>query len=219
MGLRKLGAGCPTGPALPPGRWLGLGGTCTPALASHFQCVLSVRRQSNRGRGYFAGSVLARVSNVGELSFGAWRVRNVDDQRDTKLADRPLSSNQTGSPDGFPGRRYASGGEQGIERASAGSAGAGERVERAGAVGAHEAFAGIARSGNLARPPATGVCGDSDSVGSAGGHGEVANQSRTHRIGKDFAANGSEAVMKTGGSKKSLVFRGAGNRLPLGVES
>ena len=35
MGLRKLGAGRPTGPAMPPGRRFGLGGTCAPSYASH----------------------------------------------------------------------------------------------------------------------------------------------------------------------------------------
>ena len=219
MGLRKLGAGCPTGPALPPGRWLGLGGTCTSALASHFQCLLPVRRQSNRGRGHFAGGILARISDIGKLSLGARGICDVDDQRDKKFADRPLPPDEAGSPDRFFGRCHAGSGEQGISRAPARSAGTGERVERASAIGAHQAFAGVTRGGDFARPATIRVCGDSAGVGSAGRHGKVSNQSRTNRIGKDFAANGSEAVMRTGGSKKSLLFQGAGNTLPLGVES
>jgi hypothetical protein len=218
MGLRKLGAGCPTGPALPPGRWLGLGGTCTSALAPDLQCMLSVRRQSNRGRGYFAGSILAGVPDAGELSVGTRRICNVDDQRDQKFADRPLSQNQAGSPDGLAGRCHAGSGEQGIERATPGPAGAIERIKRASAIGADKTFAGVARGSDFARPAAIGVRGDSAGIGGAGRHGEVSNQSRTHRIGKDFAADGSKAVMSTGGNKENLVFRGAENSLPVGVE-
>ena len=77
MGLRKLGAGCPTGPALPPGRWLGLGGTCAPPLAPHFQCVLPLRRQPHRSRGYFPGSFPARIPDSRQLPLGTRRFVSV----------------------------------------------------------------------------------------------------------------------------------------------
>ena len=218
MGLGELGAGRPIGPALPPGRWLGLGGTCTSSLASHLQCVLPIRWQPNRSRGHYTGSVSASISDACELSFGAWRIRNVDDQRDKKSVDRSLSPDQTGQADRFLGRCHAGGGEQRIHGTAARSAGAAERVERTSAGRVDKTFAGVARSGDFERFAAVRVCRDTGSAGGAGRDGKVSHQPRTDRTGKDSAANGSEAVMRTGRKARNLVIVMAEVGLPLGVE-
>jgi hypothetical protein len=218
MGLGELGAGRPIGPALPPGRWLGLGGTCTSSLAPHFQCVLSIRWQPNRSRGHYARSVSASVPDAGELPVSARRVCNLDDQRDKKPADRSLSANQTRPSDRFTGRRHASNGEQGIRRAATGPASAAERVERSGTERINKAFARVARGSNFERFAAVGVCRDSGTAGGAGGDREVSDQPRTDRIGKDPATNGSETVMRTGTETRNLIIVRAEISLPVGVE-
>jgi hypothetical protein len=218
MGLRKLGAGCPTGPAMPPGRWLGLGGTCAPAYASSLQRMLPICGQPKRSRGHFPGSVSSRVPDAGKLSFRAWGLCDLDDQRDQEFVDRSLPEDEARSHHRFPGRCHARGREQGIFRAASGRAGAAGRIERAGAGGADEAFAGTAGSGNFAGPATTGVCGDSRSIERAGRNSEVTDQSGKDRVGTDPATNGSEAVMKTGYGIKSLVFAGVEMEVSLGVE-
>jgi len=218
MGLKKLGAGCPTGPALPPGRWLGLGGTCAPTLAAHLQRMLPIRRKPDGSRGHLSGGFSTSLPDDWQLSLGARRICDVGDQRDSQSVDRSLPQNQARPANRFARRRDARRGEQGIGGTSARPASTGERVERASAIGPDETLSRVARSSNLARPAATRVRGDSASAGSTGRDSEVADQSRANRVGKDFATNGSEAVMRTGGNKRNLVFLGAGIRLPMGIE-
>src|ERR1700676_5646498 len=90
----NVGAGCPTGPAMPAGRRFGLGGACTPSHAPHLQHLLSVYGERHGGGGPVAGRVSAGVSDARELSFGAWWFCDVGDQRDAELADRSLPANQ-----------------------------------------------------------------------------------------------------------------------------
>jgi hypothetical protein len=219
MGLRKIGAGCPIGPAMPPGRGLGLGGACASAFAPSLQRVLPIRRQSHRGRRYFAGGFLACVPNARELSFGAWGLCDVDDQRHTKPVDRPLPSNQKGPRDIFSRRFHGGGREQGIGGAAAGRASAARRTERAGAVSADPALARVTRSCDFARPAAVGVCGNSAGARSARGNGEVTHQPRAYRACAYIATNGCEAVMKLRTNARNLVFVEATVALPVGVES
>ena len=59
-----------------------------------------------------------------------------------------------------------------------------------------QAVAGIAGGGCLARLAATRLCGDSAGTGSAGRNCKVPDQPGPHRVGKDFAADGSRAGRK-----------------------
>jgi hypothetical protein len=141
MGLTTLGAGCPTGPAMPPGPWLGLGGTCAPPLAPDLQRLLSVHRQSNRSGRFVAGSFYARVQDLGKLPLGARRLCDVGNQRDAKLADRSLPAHQAGSHYRFARRQDARGREQAIERAASRRIGLTGRIERASAKRVDKTFA------------------------------------------------------------------------------
>src|SRR5208337_4778280 len=87
MGRRKLGAGCPTGPAMPPGRWLGLGGTCASAYQAHLQYLLPICGEPHGSPRFVARGFPSSVPDVGELPVGARRLRNLDDQRDAQSAD------------------------------------------------------------------------------------------------------------------------------------
>ena len=195
IGAKQLGAGCPTGPAMPPGRRFGLGGVGASPYAPHIQLVLPVHREWHGSRRPLSGSVLEGVPDVGKLSSGTRRVCNLDDQRDTEPADRPLPSNEAGPHHRFAGRRHAGGGEQRVGGASPRPASAAWRVERASADGFNQTLTGVTGSGNITRLAATGICGDSTEPGSAGGYGKVTDQSGTYRIGTNFATNGSTAIM------------------------
>lgn len=195
MGLRKLGAGCPTGPAMSPGRRLGLGGTCASPLASHIQHLLPVHRQPYGSRRSGPGCVPTGIPDIGKLPLRARRVCDLGNQRDAEFADRPLPEDEARSDYRFAGRCDAGGGEQRGFGAAAGSAGVAGRVERASAESFDSAFTGIARGGNLARLAAIGVCRDSECAVGAGRHGEVADQSRKDRTGTHPATNGSAASM------------------------
>ncbi len=194
IGAKQLGAGCPTGPAMPPGRRFGLGGTGASSYAPDIQPMLPVYREWNGGRGSLSGSISASVPDAGELSLGARRICDVDDQRHAKPADRPLSPNQARPNNGFTGRCNASGGEQRIGRPSARRAGTFGRVERASASCIDQAFAGVTRGSYFAGLAATGLCGNSTKSGSARRYRKVTNQPGTYRIGTDFAADGSRAI-------------------------
>src|SRR5690348_3549304 len=85
-----IGSGRPTGPAMPKGRWAGLGGTRAPALAASLQPLLSLYEQFERSRGFVAGSVLADLSDPGELSHGLRRFSDVADQRHAQSAGGSL---------------------------------------------------------------------------------------------------------------------------------
>src|SRR5271165_2252134 len=91
-GAKQLGAGCPTGPTMPPGRWIGLGGTGASSHAPDFQPLLPIHRERNGRRGPVSGSVSASVSDPVELSISTRGVCDLDDQCDEKLADRSLSA-------------------------------------------------------------------------------------------------------------------------------
>ncbi len=218
MGLRKLGAGCPTGPAMPPGRWLGLGGTCASAHAANLQHLLSICRESHGSRGFDARCVPSRVPDIGKLPLGTRRICDVDDERNAQPADRSLPADEARPHNGFTGRQDAGGGEQSDVGAETRRIGALGRVERAGAKCADAAFAGIAGGGGLARPAATRVCRNTKCAGGAGRHGEVADQPRKDRVGEDLAADGSEAGMTKGVTMSLAVEVTAGTTLPMGVE-
>ncbi len=204
IGAEQLGAGCPTGPALPPGRWFGLGGTGASTYAPDLQFVLPIYREWHGGRGPFSGSISEGIPDAGKLSIDARRICNVDDERHPKSADRSLSANEAGSDYGFAGRCDAGSGEQRVVRAASRRTGAAERVERAGADGTHETLAGIAGSGYIARLAAAGLCRDSAEPGGTRRNSKVAHQPGTYRIGTDFAANGSAAIM----SGRKIVMAG-----------
>lgn len=205
MGLRKLGAGCPTGPAMSPRRRVGLGGACTSTYAPDLQHLLPVHGEPNRGRRFVAGRFSAGVQDVAELSFRAWGLWNLGYERDAKPADRSLPENQAGPVDGFAGRQNAGGREQRVGGTQAGPASVAGRVERTSTKGIDAAFAGIARGGDFAGSAAAGIRGDSSGAGSTGRNGQVTNQSRAHRTGAYIAGNGSEAVVK--GGRRILVLR------------
>src|SRR5262249_29832404 len=82
-----VGAGCPTVPAMPPGRRLCLGGACASPFASHIQHLLQVYRQPNGSRGLVAGCVPSGIPDACELPLGAWRLCNVDDECDAQSPD------------------------------------------------------------------------------------------------------------------------------------
>ncbi len=204
IGAKQLGAGCPTGPAMPPGRWFGLGGTGASTYAPDLQPVLPVYRERHRSRGFVSRGISAGVPYARELSLSARWIRHVDDQRYQKPADRSLPANEAGSHYGFAGRCYAGGGEQRVVGAASGRTSAAPRVERAGTDGANQAFAGVARGSDSARLATTGLRGNSAEPGGTGRYGKVAHQPGTNRTCQDFAANGSKAIM----SKRRLVMAG-----------
>jgi hypothetical protein len=207
IGAKQFGAGCPTGPTMPPGRWISLGGTGASAYAPDFQHMLPVHREWYGCRGSFAGSFFAGISHLGELSIGTRWLCDLDDQRHKKSADRSLPENETGSHYGFAGRRDAGGGEQGIGGPKTGPAALVGRVEFAGAIGVDQAFAGIARGSDFAGSTATRLRGDSADACRAGRHGEVSHKPGTHRTGADFAANGSRAIMTATTIKMARVVQ------------
>jgi hypothetical protein len=218
MGLKKLGAGCPTGPAMPPGRWLGLGGACAPSFAAGLQHMLPIRGQSHGSRRYLAGGFSPRVSDARKLSFGARWICDVDDKRDAKSADRPLPEDETRPGDRFSGRRHACCGNEGVRGPAAGRTSAIRRAEQPSRDSLDAPFAGVARGRNFAGPAAIGICRDSAGFERPRGHRQVTDQSRTHRTSAHIATNGCEAVMKLRTRGKNLVFVEATTLLPVGVE-
>src|SRR5437879_6218817 len=129
---------------MPPGRRFGLGRACAPPFAPNLQHLLSVYGEWHRGGRSFAGRFLAGLPDSGELPVSAWRVCNVGDERDAKLADRSLPADETGPGDRFAGRCDAGGGKQGVGGTATGRAGTAGRAERASAEGVDQAFGGIA---------------------------------------------------------------------------
>lgn len=197
IGAKQLGAGCPTGPTMPPGRWISLGGTGASAYAPDFQPLLPVYREWHGCGGSVSGSISAGVPDLGELPIGTRWICNLDDQRNSEFVDRSLPANQARPHHGFAGRFDAGGREQRVIGSTAGRTGASGRVEHAGTDSADETFSRTARSGNFAGFATIGLRGNSTVAFSAGRHGEVSHQSRAHRVGADFAANGSRAIMRT----------------------
>ena len=195
IGANQFGAGCPTGPAMPPGRWRSLGRTGASPHSPDLQSVLSLYRQWHGGRGFVAGSIPAGVPDTRKLSFGPRRISDLDDQRHAKPADRPLPSYQAGPDYGFSRRCDAGGGEQRVGGTPARRASVVGRTERPSAGGADEIITGVARSSHLARFAAAGLRGDPANAGGAGRNSKIANQPRTHRAGTDFATNGSGAAI------------------------
>jgi len=178
IGAKQFGAGCPTGPAMPPGRWLSLGGTGASAYAPDLQSVLQIYRERNRSRGFIAGSIHESVPNVGELPIGTRGLCNVDDQRHAKPADRSLPANEAGQDHGFVGRCHAGSREQGILGTAAGSTRVVGRVELASADRTEEIIAGIARSGHFARFTTARLRGDSANAFGTGRNRKIANKPR-----------------------------------------
>ncbi len=205
IGAKQLGAGCPTGPAMPPGRWFGLGGTGASTYAPDFQSVLPVYRERHGGRGSVSRSISKGVPDAGELPFGTRRICHLDDERNQEPADRSLPSNETGPDYGFAGRCHAGGGEQGIVRSASRRAGTAPGTERAGADSTYETLARIARGGYIARFAAAGLCGNSAQPGSTGRNCKIAHQPRTYRTGTNFATNGSKAIMNKQGLRMAGV--------------
>ena len=194
-GARQIGAGCPTGPAMPPGRWFRLGGTGASTHAPDFQPVLPVYRERHGSRGPLSRSIFASVPDAWQLPLGTRRIRNLDDQRHEKLADRSLPADQAGPDYRFAGRCNGGGGEQGVGGTTARPASAIGGIECASADGADQAFTGIARGGNTARLATTGLRGNSTEPGGAGGYRKVTHQPGSHRVGTNFATNGGRAIM------------------------
>ena len=195
-GLMTFGAGCPTGPAMPPGRLLGLGRTCAPAHPAYLQPVLPVYRQFRGSRGHVAGSFSPGVPYARQLSFGAWRVCHMDDQRNAQSADRPLPANQTGSHHRFAGRCHARGRKQGLLGQASGSVGVARRTQPASAIGIDTTLTRTARGGSFARFAAARICRDSDCTFRSRRHREIPDQPGANRAGTHPATNGSAAFMK-----------------------
>ena len=206
IGAKQLGAGCPTGPAMPPGRRFGLGGASASPHSPHLQPVLPVHRERHGGRGPLSGSVFEGIPDAGELSLGTWRFCNMDDLRHTEPADRPLPSNEAGPYNRLARRCHASDRKQRVGGATSRRASAARRIEFASTGGFDQAFPGIAGGCYIARFAAVGICRDSAESGRAGRYGKVTHQSRTYRIGTNFATNGSRAIM----SRKALVMASFG---------
>ncbi len=112
IGAKQLGAGCPTGPAMPPGRWFRLGGVGASAHPAHLQSVLPVYREWHGGGGLVSGSFSAGLPYAGQLPFGTRGLRNLDDQCYKEFVDRSLPANQARPHYRFAGRCYAGGREQ-----------------------------------------------------------------------------------------------------------
>src|SRR5882724_2699021 len=146
---------------MPPGGRFRLGGACTSPHAPHLQHLLPVYREWNGSRGFVAGCVFKGVPYAWELSVGARRVCDVGDFGDAEPFDRSLPADQAGPVDGFFGRRYAGGGEQGVGWAAAGSAAAFGGAQFTGAGWVGQTFAGLAGSSDFAGFAAVGVRGDS----------------------------------------------------------
>ena len=153
----RVGAGCPTGPAMPPGRRFSLGGACTSPLTPHLQYLLPVHRQQRRGRGSLTGSILARLSYFGQLSISARRFRNLGNQRHSQPLDRSLPAHQARPDDRFARRCHAGRREQGIGGTQARPAALAQRAQLAGSGCLDQAFARITRSRHFAGLAAIGI--------------------------------------------------------------
>jgi|SRR5579863_70092 len=193
-----IGSGRPTGPAMPPGRWTGVGGTCAQAFPASLQPMLPVHQQFERSRGPEPRSFPAHLPHAGKLSHGIWRLSNMVDQRDAQSAGRPLSTVAARPDDRFFGRPASSGRGKAFAGAHAGQSGHGARIEPASAVSAIPAFAGIARGDHFARLAGPGIQRDSAGSVRAGRYGKIADQSRAHRTGANSAGHGSEAIVAAG---------------------
>src|ERR1700735_1018137 len=99
--LIAIGARCPTGAGMSPGRWGLLGGTCTAARAAGVQFVLPVYGQRDGRRRSEPGSFSADLQNAAELQSFVRGVRNLADQRDAEFAGGPLPAHAAGPADGF----------------------------------------------------------------------------------------------------------------------
>ena len=153
----RVGAGCPTGTAMPPGRRFSLGGACTSPLAPYLQYLLPVHRQRRRSRRSLAGSFSARLSHLGELSVGARRFRDLGNQRHSQSLDRSLPAHQARPDDRLSRRCHAGRREQGVRGTQARPAASAQRAQLAGADRSDQAFARTTRSRHLARLAAIGI--------------------------------------------------------------
>src|SRR5215469_13854825 len=192
----RIGAGRPTGSAVPPGRRVGLGATRTGAHATGIQPVLPVHGQFDGSGGLEPGGFSEDLSHAPKLPPSRRGVSNVADQRDAELAGRSLPADAARPAYGFDRGSDAPARRETFFGANAGPLGAGSGVEWAIAAGALEAVARIARSGDLARFAEFGIQRDSGRAAGAGRHGKIENQPRADRAGQGAGADGSAAGIK-----------------------
>ena len=197
LAARKMtiGSGRPTGPAMPPGRWTGMGRVGSPAHPARLQFVLSLHQQFDGSRRPQPGGLSANLQNACKLSNGLRRLSHVAYQRHPQpsggslspITPRPHDRCARGCPSGRRGKAFAG------THARQGRHGAG--IERAGAVRPIASFAGVARSNHLARLAGFGI--QRDSAGSFGArrYGKIANQSRARRISAHLTRYGSQALV------------------------
>ena len=195
--LRPIGARRPTGSVVSPGRQLFLGGDCPAPYAAGPQLMLPIHGQFGRRRGLDPGSVPARLSYVGQLSGRAWSFPDMAFERDAQPAGRSLSPHATRSAHRFH-RRHDAAGRREARYANTSRRGRADRIERAASAGAATSFARTAGSGYLARFAGIGLQRSTKGFAGAARHGEITNQSRTHRIGARPRENGSTPGVGSG---------------------
>lgn len=195
--VRKMtiGSGRPTGPAVPPGRWAGLGGACPAPRSARLQLMLSLHQQFVGGGRPQPGGFSAYLQDARELPHGIWRFSDMVDQRYAQPVGGSLPA-FTARPDDRCARgRFAGGRGKAFAGANAGQSSHGAGIECPSAVSAFTPFAGIAGGGHFARLAGLGIRRDSAGSFCARRYGKIANQSRADRISAHFAGHGSRAFV------------------------
>src|SRR5580704_9185589 len=193
--LTTIAARRSTGPALPAGRRASVGRAGSAPLAARVQYMLPVYGQLDGSGRPEPGSLPQDLPFAGQLPRAFRRIRNLAHQRDAQSAGGSLPPHASRPHDRFDrGRNAAARGET-FERAHAGQDLGSSAAKCPSATRTGTAFAGIARSGNLARFAGFGIQRDSRGSFGAGRHGKIENQSRTDRARANSFANGREARM------------------------
>ena len=194
--LTTIAARRSTGPALPAGRGAGVGRAGSTSLAARVQYMLPVYRKLDGSGRPEPGGLPKDLPLAGQLSRAFGRICNLAHQRDAQFAGGSLPAHAARPHDRFDRRRNAAARGETFERAHAGQDRCGSAAQCPSAARVGATFAGIARSGNLARFARFGIQRDSRGSFGAGRHGKIENQSRTNRARANSFADGREARMK-----------------------
>lgn len=190
-----IGTGRPTGPAVPPRRWTGVGGACSPARAARLQHMLSLHQQFIGSRGSEPGSFPAHLPHAGQLPHSIRRLSDLAHQRDTQSVGGPLSPFPARPHDRRDRGRAACGGREAFSCAHTRQSCDGAGIEYASTVRAVAPFAGITRSGHFERFAGLGIQRDSTGSFRARRYGKIAYQSWPYRISANLAGHGSQTLV------------------------
>src|SRR5579862_1833783 len=196
--LTTIGVRRPTGGAMSPGRWAGLGRTRPEAHEASVQHLLPLHEQPDGSGRPEPGSFSSGLQDALELSSRIRRFSHVADERDAESSGGSLPEIAAGSDDGFDRGHDAGSRREAIVGADAGQDRACLGAEPASAARTREALAGTSRSGDLARPAGFGIQRDSNSAASARGNGEIENQPRALGAGAYTGRNGISELKPVG---------------------